>query len=273
MSNFNQCVRRGLLTLAFAALIGAGLIQPVAADTSSDGGQPLLVFAAASLKNAMDGVFRAYDDSHDGAGVKVSYAGSSTLARQIEAGAPADVYVSANRQWMNKLASDGLIDKSSRYDLLGNSLVLIAPRGSDVQVELDRNIDLLSKLGSDNYLAMANTAAVPAGIYGKQALQWLGVWPQMQGHIAQANDVRAALALVARGGAPLGVVYASDALAEKSVRVVDTFPAASHEPIIYPVAATAASDNPRAADFLTFLKSTQAADIFKRWGFKVVARP
>ena len=253
------------------ALAGAGLIQSAQAAAPKQRDKPLIVFAAASLKNAMDGVARVYDKRHDGADVKVSYAGSSTLARQIEAGAPADIYVSANQQWMNKLAADGLIDKSSRYDLLGNSLVLVAPKNSDVQVTLKKHVDLLVKLGHGNYLAMANTDAVPAGIYGKHALQWLGVWSQMQGHIAQGDDVRAALALVSRGESPLGVVYSSDAVADQGVRVVDTFPSASHKAIIYPAAATADSDNPQNADFLAFLKSDTAAKIFKRWGFKVVA--
>ncbi|AWN17832.1 molybdate ABC transporter substrate-binding protein [Salinisphaera sp. LB1] len=264
-------VRRGLLALAVVALAAAGLAQSAWAEGAKTQDKPLIVFAAASLKNAMDGVAQAYDKSHDGADVKVSYAGSSTLARQIEAGAPADVYVSANQQWMDKLASDGLIDKSSRYNLLGNSLVLVAPKSSDVQVTLKKHVNLLAKLGQGNYLAMANTDAVPAGIYGKHALQWLGVWSRMQGHIAQGDDVRAALALVSRGESPLGVVYSSDAVADKGVRVVDTFPPASHKPIIYPAAATADSHNPQDADFLAFLKSDTAAKIFKRWGFKVVA--
>lgn len=266
-----RMARRGLLGLAVVALAAAGVGRAVWADSAPSQAKPLIVFAAASLKNAMDGVAQAYDKRHDGADVKVSYAGSSTLARQIESGAPADVYVSANQEWMNKLAGDGLIDKASRYDLLGNSLVLVAPKNSDVQVALAKHVDLLSKLGQTNYLAMANTDAVPAGIYGKHALQWLGVWSAMQGHIAQSDDVRAALALVSRGESPLGVVYSSDAVADKGVRVVDTFPSVSHKPIIYPAAATADSQNPQDADFLAFLKSDAAARIFQRWGFKVVA--
>lgn len=271
MSIVDRYARHGLLCLLMVSvLMGAGLVPPAAASQHD---RPLIVFAAASLKNAMDGAVQAYDKRHDGANVKVSYAGSSTLARQIERGAPADVYVSANQQWMNKLAADGLIDKNSRYDLLGNSLVLVAPSDSDVQVALKKHVDLLARLGKGHYLAMANNDSVPAGIYGKQALQWLDVWSRVQGHVAQSDDVRSALALVARGESPLGVVYASDAVAEKGVRVVDTFPAASHKPIIYPAAAVADSDNSRDGDFLAFLKSDEAAKIFKRWGFKVVARP
>lgn len=244
-----------------------------AADaTAAQPRQPLIVFAAASLKNAMDDVVAAYEKTHAQADVRTSYAGSSTLARQIEGGAPADIYVSANQRWMDQLAADGLIDTASRYDLLGNSLVLVAPKSSDVQLSLHKPMNLAAALGSDGFLAMANTDAVPAGIYGRHALTWLGAWQRLQGHIAQADDVRGALALVSRGESPLGVVYSSDAVADKGVRVVDTFPADSHQPIIYPVAATAGSHNAADADFLAFLKSAQAAHIFTRWGFKIVAQ-
>lgn len=245
-----------------------------AADRSSQAtAKPLLVFAAASLKNTMDGVADAYETSHPGADVRVSYAGSSTLARQIQSGAPADIYVSANQDWMDQLEKTGLIDAASRYDLLGNALVLIAPTSSKAQVKLAKGVDLTGKLGPGNYLAMANTDAVPAGIYGRQALTWLGAWSGLQDQIAQAEDVRAALALVSRGESPLGVVYSSDAVADQGVRVVDTFPAASHKPIIYPVAATADSDNPQDQGFLSFLKAAPAARIFEKWGFKVLPQP
>lgn len=254
-----------LATALFVSAAQAASSEPVGED------EPLIVFAAASLKNAMDGVVAAYDKAHPDADVRASYAGSSTLARQIQAGAPADIYVSANQDWMDQLDRAGLIDSASRYDLLGNSLVLIAPKSSDLQLSLTKQVDLIDKLGEGHYLAMANTKAVPAGIYGRHALTWLGVWSDLKGHIAQADDVRGALALVSRGESPLGVVYSSDAVADKGVRVVDTFPSASHGPIIYPAAATADSDNAQDATFLGFLKSPQAAKIFKQWGFKVVA--
>ena len=234
--------------------------------------KPLLVFAAASLKNAVDGVAAAFDKTHPAADIKVSYAGSSTLARQIEAGAPADVYMSADRQWMDRLQQDHLIDAASRVDLLGNTLVLIAPKDSRVQVRLRRAADWRRALGSGGYLAMANTDAVPAGIYGRQALTHLGVWQQLQGRIAQADDVRAALHLVDVGQSPLGVVYASDAVADKAnVRVVDTFAPESHARIIYPAARIADSQNPLDAAFLRFMQTPKAARIFRRWGFQVLA--
>lgn len=262
-----------LIRRLLIGLLALALVAPVSATAAEHrDAQPMVVFAAASLKNAMDGVAKAYDASHDGADVKISYAGSSTLARQIESGAPADIYVSANQQWMDQLAKDGLIDTASRYNLLGNSLVLVAPKDSAAQVKLVPGVDLVQALGKDQYLAMANTDAVPAGIYGRHALQALQAWQPLEGHIAQADDVRGALALVSRGESPLGIVYASDAVAEPGVRVVDTFPPDSHKPIIYPAAAIADSHNPADAEFLAFLKSDRAAKIFRHWGFKPVAR-
>lgn len=248
----------------------AGFILLICFATSAQAaGDRVLVFAAASLKNAMDDVAASYMKSHD-TDVRVSYAGSSTLARQIESGAPAQVYVSANQSWMDKLEQDERIDADSRVDLLRNHLVLAAPKDSDIQLHIARGFDLAGALGKDGYLAMANTDAVPAGIYGRNALQALGDWDSLQGHIAQADDVRAALALIARGQTPLGVVYASDAVAEDDVRVVDTFPDDTHKPIVYPAALTAGSDDPAARDFLNYLASDAAKPIFKRWGFGVV---
>ncbi|MES1946995.1 molybdenum ABC transporter periplasmic molybdate-binding protein [Salinisphaera sp. C84B14] len=243
-----------------------GAVAPAAlADSDS-----VMVFAAASLKNAMDEVVGNYE-RHNPTRVRVSYAGSSTLARQIEQGAPADVFVSANQNWMDRLETRDMIRASSRFDLLRNTLVLVAPANSDNRIALDRPGELRSVLGDDGYLAMANTDAVPAGIYGRQSLQRLGLWPGLQGRIAQAEDVRAALALVARGEAPLGVVYASDAVAEKKVRVVAKFAADSHDPIVYPAALRAGVDNPAAEQLLAYMRSDAARAVFKRWGFAVVA--
>lgn len=238
------------------------------AGTAHAADNRLLVFGAASLQNAMDAVVADYE-AKTGTEVVVSYAGSSTLARQIESGAPVDVYVSANRGWVDYLEKAGFVRPGSRIALLGNRLVLIAPEGSHVKLEIKPHFELLDALG-DGYLAMANTRAVPAGIYGKQALQWLGVWTATQGHIAQAVDVRAALVYVARGAAPLGIVYASDAVAEDGVGIVDRFPQASHEPIIYPAVILKHSDHPRAQDFMDFLQSEQATANFKHWGFCVL---
>ncbi len=210
-------------------------------------------------------------EAQTGADVAVSYAGSATLARQIEGGAPADVYVSANRNWVDHLEKAGLIRDGSRVALLGNRIVLVAPKNSDIKLEISPGFDLRSALG-DNYLAMANTRAVPAGIYGKTALQSFGVWKAVQNQVAQMADVRAALAYVARGETPLGIVYASDAVAEADVRVVDTFPENSHAPIVYPATIVATSSHPRAQAFIEFLQSEPAAVEFKRWGFRVLSR-
>lgn len=268
---WSSSVMRRLLFAAMVTSLLASTAQAASSDVSQQS-KPLIVFAAASLKNAMDAVVSAYEKAHPAADVRASYAGSSTLARQIQGGAPADIYVSANQDWMDQLQKGGLIDSASRYDLLGNSLVLIAPKSSDLQVSLKKHVDLVGKLGQGNYLAMANTDAVPAGIYGRHALTWLDAWSSLKGHIAQADNVRGALALVSRGESPLGVVYSSDAVADKGVRVVDTFPSASHKPIIYPVAAIADSRNTQDAAFLAFLRSARAGRIFKHWGFKVVGR-
>lgn len=231
----------------------------------------LLVFAAASLTDAIGDVAGEFERS-TGLGVTAAFAGSSTLARQIEAGAPADVFLSANVDWMDYLQQHDLIDAASRFDLLGNRLVLIAPSDSGIRTSIAPGFPLAGLLG-DGYLAMANTEAVPAGRYGKSALQSLGVWDSVAGRIAQAEDVRAALALVSRGEAPLGVVYATDAAIDPGVRVVDTFPADSHEPIHYPVAALTASEHPQSRAFLVFLRSPSATAVFERYGFTVLGRP
>ncbi|MES1926259.1 molybdate ABC transporter substrate-binding protein [Salinisphaera sp. T31B1] len=254
--------RAVLLTLCLLAMF----YRPAyAADDS------LLVFAAASLKNAMDDVATAFEETHGG-DIRISYAGSSTLARQIERAAPADIYVSANQDWMDRVETDEFIDNHSRIDLLANALVLVAPRNRDTRLKIAQGFPIVSALG-DRYLAMANTEAVPAGLYGRQAFEHLHVWEALQGHIAQADDVRAALALVARGESPLGVVYASDAVAEPHVRVVDTFPADSHDPIVYPAAILKHVDKPLADAFMSFLQGSRATAIFKRWGFARAAAP
>ena len=224
----------------------------------------VLVFAAASLKNALDA---AVDDwSATGGRASISYAGSSTLAKQIERGAPADLFISANQSWMDYLQERGLIVPETRSDLLRNRLVMIAPKDSDVAVTLARGVDIAAVLGSGK-LAMANTDSVPAGIYGKAALTWLGAWDKVARSIAQAQDVRAALALVSRGEAPLGIVYATDAAADPNVKVVATFPEESHEPVVYPAALVKDSDSPAASSLLDFLKSPDAARHFEEQGF------
>lgn len=227
----------------------------------------ITVFAAASLKASMDDVTAAFEDKSDHK-VQTSYAGSSALARQIEQGAPADVFISANVGWMDHLEAQDLLVPKSRVALLTNALVLISPVDMDVDVDLSRNASLIEALG-DTPLAMAFVDAVPAGIYGKAALTSLGLWDAVSPKVAQADNVRGALALVARGEARLGIVYATDARAEPRVSVVATFPSDSYAPIVYPVAEIAPSSQ-GAQDFMTYLASSEAQAIFESHGFGLV---
>lgn len=222
----------------------------------------VVVFAAASLKNALDDAVAAYH----GPRPVVSYAASSTLARQIERGAPASIFISADRDWMDYLDKRGLLVAGTRGDLLGNRLVLIAPATSPLRAKLGPGMPLASWLGKDGRLALADPDHVPAGKYAKAALQSLGVWDAVRGHIAAAQNVRAALALVARGEAPLGVVYATDARDEPKVRVIGTFDASSHPPIVYPAALVSGAPA-TAADLLAFLRGTRASGAFAKHGF------
>jgi molybdate transport system substrate-binding protein len=248
---------RQTLWAALTLFVVAGALR---ADT-------VTVFAAASLKTALDKVAENWRDA--GAGnIVISYAGSSALARQIEAGAPADLFISANIAWMDHLAALDLIDTASRIDLLGNQLVLIGPAGA-APVEITPDLDLIGLLGTD-YMAMALVEAVPAGIYGHQALTQLGLWAQVRTQVAQLNNVRAALVLVARGEAPLGVVYATDALAEPDVGVLGAFPPDSHSPIVYPAALVSEGTNPQAAAFLQYLSGPLAQQVFAAHGFEVL---
>jgi molybdate transport system substrate-binding protein len=231
--------------------------------------QSLTVFAAASLKNALDEVAGAYRQK-TGVSVAASYASSSALAKQIEQGAPADIFLSADTQWMDYLQERKAIDPSTRVDLLRNGLVLVAPRASTVELRVAPSMPLAATLGNGR-LAMGDPDHVPAGRYGKAALEKLGVWSDVAPKVARADNVRAALALVARAEAPLGIVYGTDAAAEPGVRVVGVFPADSHPPIVYPAAATAASKaQPQARKFLDFLRGAEAAAIFERHGFIMV---
>ena len=223
--------RRSFVRLAAAsaaiAIAGAGRAQP----------RPVLVFAAASLKTALDAIAAGWR-SGDGGQATISYAASSTLAKQIENGAPADLFISADEDWMDYLEQRRLIDPKTRADLLGNSLVLIAPADRAEQVTIGPGFPLAAMLG-DGRLAIADPVAVPAGRYAKAALTTLGVWRQLAGRVAAAENVRAALLLVARGEAPFGIVYRTDAAAEPAVRIAAAFPPESHPPIVYPMALTA----------------------------------
>jgi molybdate transport system substrate-binding protein len=230
----------------------------------------VVVFAAASLKNALDDAGAAWMRD-TGKRVVVSYAASGALARQVEAGAPADLFFSADLDWMDYAASKELIKPESRVSLLGNSLVLIAPKRSGVQVALQPGIDLASILGSGR-LAMGHVDAVPAGKYGKAALEHLGAWTGVKDKIAQTDNVRAALLLVSRGEAPLGIVYKTDAASDPNVNIAATFPESSHPPIVYPVALTKDSTHPDAAPFLAFLRSDKARSFFEKQGFTVMGK-
>ncbi len=229
----------------------------------------LTVFAAASLKNALDDVGAAFTGA-TGVVVRISYGASSALARQIEQGAPADVFISADPDWMDYVARRQLIVSISRRNVLTNHLALIAPADSKIRLRVARDMPLAAALGSGR-LAVAGPE-VPAGKYARASLTSLGVWSSVKNKLAPAENVRAALTFVARGATPLGIVYDTDAKIEPSVRIVGLFPDASHPPIIYPAAVVAASKAPSAGAFLDFLQSARGSAIFHRYGF-IVAPP
>ena len=231
--------------------------------------RPILIFAAASLKNALDAIAADWR-KETGKPVTISYAASPTLAKQIESGAPADLFISADLDWMDYLQQRNLIDPKSRRDFLGNKLVLIAPKDSAAQTTIAPGFPLAQLLGGGR-LAMADPGSVPAGKYGKAALTKLGVWQDVAGRVAAAENVRAALLFVARGEAPLGIVYQSDAAAEPSVKIVGAFPPAAHPAITYPMALTL-SARPGAAEFAAHLRSAAAATRFEAQGFTVLDR-
>ncbi len=247
------------LTLAAAA-------APLAARAQSAG---LVIFAAASLKTALDEIALAWAKGSARPVPRTSYAASSALARQLEQGAPADLFLSADLDWMDYVAMKGLIRADTRVNLLGSRIVLIAPRESTVTVPLQPGLDLAKALAGGR-LAMALVDAVPAGKYGKAALEKLGAWDGVRDKVAQAENVRAALLLVARGEAPLGIVYSTDAAAEPNVRIVGTFPEDSHPPILYAAAVTRDARSQDAKPFLGFLKSSQARTVFEKQGFTVL---
>jgi molybdate transport system substrate-binding protein len=252
---------------AVAGLIGFALVGVPAAQAQ----EGPTVFAAASLKNALDGINAAWKEE-TGKSATISYAASSALAKQIEQGAPADIFISADLDWMAYLSDKKLTKTETETRLLGNSIVLVAPADSTASVDIAPNFDLAGLLG-DGRLAMGNVDAVPAGKYGKAALEKLGVWNAVEGKVAQAENVRAALALVSAGEAPLGIVYKTDAASDPKVKIVGTFPEDSHKPIIYPVAQTAESKNPDTGAFLKYLTSAKAAGLFEAQGFTVLVPP
>jgi molybdate transport system substrate-binding protein len=224
----------------------------------------LTIFAAASTTDAITEIAKHFEKSHPVA-VRLSFASSSTLAKQIENGAPADIFLSADLKWMDYLQDKGAIVPSSRADLLGNRIVLIAPKDSSLSnLTVDSRLNLADLLG-EGRLAMGDPDHVPAGIYGKKAFEKLGLWDSVKDKLARAKDVRAALVLVERGETPLGLVYATDAAISDKVRIVGMFPEDSHPPIVYPVAMVKESVDAR--EFITFLKSANATEIFQKYGF------
>lgn len=258
----------GLAMLGAAALALAGLLGPGPARAQAGGP---VVFAAASLKNALDEAAAAWGKDGKPA-PKISYAASNTLAKQIEQGAPADIFVSADLDWMDYAQGKGLVRPETRVNLLANRIVLIAPKDSATTVTVGQGMNLGGALAGGR-LAMGNVDAVPAGKYGKAALEKLGAWEGVKDRIAQAESVRAALLLVSRGEAPLGIVYATDAAADPAVKIVGTFPDGSHPPIVYPAAVTKDATNPDAAAFLAYLRAPAARAAFERQGFTVLNAP
>jgi molybdate transport system substrate-binding protein len=258
---------RNLFRTAVLMLCTLGL--PVRAADAPD--RELLVFAAASLTNSLDEIGVAYTQQtrqH----VKFSYAASSALARQLEAGARADVFVSADLEWMDYVQARTLIDRSTRQNLLSNRLVLVAPADSKIDLEIAPGFALAAALGRNGRLATGDPESVPIGKYARSALTSLGVWNDVADRLVRADNVRSALAFVARGETPLGIVYETDAKVEKRVRIVDFFPEDSHPPIVYPVALTA-SGRPAAKRFIAFLQSAPAQEIFKKYGFQTSPPP
>jgi molybdate transport system substrate-binding protein len=254
-------VRVAGIVIAATSLMVFGPSQTVrAAD--------VVVFAAASLKNALDDATHAFE-KQGGAPAKISYGASSQLAKQIENGAPADIFISADLAWMDYLQKRNLILPASRRNLLGNQLVLVAPEGSGIKVDIKPGSDLVGLLHGGR-LAMADPDSVPAGKYGKAALEKLGIWQQVMPHVAGAENVRAALLYVDRKETSLGIVYATDAAADPNVEIAGVFPEDTHPPIIYPIALTAGSKNPDATKFLAFLESPAARPAFQKQGFAVL---
>jgi molybdate transport system substrate-binding protein len=251
------------LGIVVGVLLCLGLAQARAAAPD------ITVFGAASTTNALTAIAKSYEAGGHGK-VALAFASSSTLAKQIENGAPADVFLSANVEWMDYLEGKKLLEAGSRADLLGNRIVFIVPASSAVQtLTVSPQLDLVALLGKDGMLSVGDPAHVPVGKYAKAALEHLKLWPQVANKIAPAKDVRAGLALVERAESPLGIVYASDAVISDKVRVVGTFPTDSHPNIDYPVAAVKTANSSAALNFIKFLSAPQAKEVWAKFGFEV----
>lgn len=243
--------------------VGAGVV------TASAQGKDVLVFAASSLSNALDEITAQWHRA-TGKNVAISYGASGTLIRQIEQGARADLFISADPDWMDYGQQRNLINPETRSNLIGNRIVLIAPQDADIKMHIEPGFDLASLLNGGR-LAMGNVEAVPAGEYGKFALERLGCWESVKDKVVQAEDVRAALRLVSRGEAALGIVYQTDAMSDRTVKIVGVFPKETHPPIIYPIALTRQAISPDAREFLNYLRSPSALTTFERQGFTLSA--
>lgn len=257
----------------FARLVALSIVvAALGGVTPARAADRITVFAAASLRNALDDANAAFGKA-TGLSVTASYAASSALVKQIEQGAPADILISADLEWMDYAAAQRLIKPNTRVNMLGNRLVLIAAKDSKLgAIDIAPGFDI-AKLAGGGRIAVANVQAVPAGRYAKQALQSLGAWSAAEPRLAMAENVRAALAYVARGETAIGIVYATDAKAEPGVKVIGVFPESSHPPVTYPMAATASSTNAGVARYLEFLRSNAAQAIFERYGFSYLIKP
>jgi len=253
-----RSVLSGMVAFAAAATVRQRYAQALSKD--------IIVLAASSLNCVCDEVGEGFRRD-TGNNVTMSYEASSTLAKRIENGEPADLFISANPEWMDYLEQRRLIEPWSRSDLLGNALVVIASASNRVRLTIEPGFSLRTPLG-DGKLAMADPAVVPAGMYGKAALEALGIWPSLASRVVAAKNAREALLMVARHEVPLGIAYATDAQSDPGVRVVATFPEETHPPIIYPVALTTASQNPAASTLLVYLKGATARAQFRKAGFR-----
>ena len=256
------CLTRTMTSLLGGLFAVALIATPAAADD-------LTIFAAASLKNAAEDIGKAYEAAGKGK-VVYSFASSADLAKQIENGAPASIFISADKKWMDYVQEKNLIVPDSRRDLLGNTLTLIAPKDSSLSADFKAgNVDLASLIG-DSKLAMGDPDSVPAGRYGKAALEKLGLWTAVEPKVARTKDVRAALALVERGEAAAGVVYRTDALVSDKVKIAGEFPEDSHPPIVYPIAIVAEHNDDAAKAFYSYLTGDEARAVFEKYGFSIL---
>ena len=261
-------VIQGFFALSRRAVLAGIAATFTLAGTAAAAEQPVTVFAAASLTDVLKAAAASWQAKGNGP-VVLSFGSSSAIAKQVEAGAPAEIFASADEKWMKYLADKNLIAADTVHRPIGNDLVLVAPADSKVSIAIAPNFDLAGAL-SGGRLSMGDPKGVPAGSYGKQALTKLGVWTSIEPQIAPAENVRAALALVQRGEAPLGIVYTTDARGATGVKVVGTFPDDSHDPIVYPMAIVAGHDRPEVKAFFDFLLSAEGKTLFKSYGFKTL---